>query len=484
MLALQTLGGTRKPRIDGIIAVVTSLFIHLSLRRALLLALAGLALGAGFVHLIPELWLAAQSFIGRGSISEAADNLAQGVTEHGFRWSILGTLLVVSLIVVFGVRHWWMRGILGRSLCFIVLAGILSAGLAAIQILPTVEFASRSGRASPDALEETVAFSLHPLRLVEYVSPAIFGHFFPENSRWFPFSIEERAVWVPTLYCGFIPFALAIASMRFWSGSASTRWLTWMTFFTTWLALGKFGGLMWLLDPSQNALIDPLDVERGTRFYGNSDGLYWLAENTIPGFKQFRYPSKLLVFTSLGMALLAARGMTQIISRKADKWTNRLIGLVAIVGMSIPIVSGLGWFVLAPLVQSSNIHPTSYGPFQSGLATFYFWEAAITSLVMGLSLWIGTRLIRRPFVDLAKLSMSLVLLTAVDVGLANRWLVLTDRQSVIDEKPAALTAIDDYRHQKERPNRIAFIGHDFMNRSDFTATLTPSGFRRRRAGKG
>ena len=457
VLALQTLGGDPQvAQVTGIVAVLYALFIHLPLLRALLLTGCGLGLGAGLIHLYPMLRLAIKPLLEDGSIKEAAVAVVQTGTEQGWILSIVGGLFVVSLMIVGMLHRWWMAGSLGSSLRLIVLAGILSGGLSAIQILPTLEFTSVSGRASPDTVEETVAFSLFPLRLLECISPAVFGQMFPENARWFPFGNVERSIWIPTMYFGFIPFAFAISAMRIRSGSTTTRWLTWLTLMTVLLALGKFGGLRWIYDSTQTAILDPRNVEPGTRFHGNSDGLYWLAESTIPGFRQFRYPAKLLVFSALGMALLAAQGLSQITSLRAEGRSNRILVFLACLGISIPIISGLGWYLLAPIVQAKDIQPSSYGPFNPGLATFQFWRAAITSMVMGSLLLAWLRLIRLRNIDRSKLAIGLVVLTAVDVGVANHWLVLTDKQSIIDEKPAAIAAIEEYRQKQgdTEPYRI------------------------------
>lgn len=469
VLALQTLGGDPQvAQITGLMAVIYSLFVHLSIIRAMTLTLCGLAIGAAIIHLGPFVRDSTRILSTRGTISAVIVEISDDWNEKGTILSAIAVAFLVSSIMIFWMRKSWMKGTLGRTLGSLVLAGTISAGLAAVQIFPTLEFASLSGRSSPDAIEETVAFSLHPLRLLEFTSPALFGHFFPENSRWFPFAEEERSVWIPTLYFGFIPFALSIASMRFWKGPSPHRWLTWMTLITLWLALGRFGGIAWLVDPSQNDLINPIHAERGTRLYGNSDGLYWLAENTIPGFKQFRYPSKLLVFVSLGLALLSGLGLDLLLRRTNERRTHRTALTVALIGISLPIIALSCWFVLAELVQSTRIHATSYGPINPGLATYYFFAAIGTSFVMGIVLLVSLWLLKRDTIDTSKVAMVLLIVTLFDIGLSNQWLVLTDTQSIIDEKPAALVAIEEHRKKK---------GESDLYRIHRTRTYEPTLFR-------
>ncbi|MBX9656795.1 YfhO family protein [bacterium] len=469
VLALQTLGGDPQvAQMTGLIAIVYSLFFHLALIRAMTLTLCGLAMGAAIVHIGPVVRAGMQVLLKKGTISEVIVGISDDWSERGAILSAIALSLCISVAMIIWMRKSWMNGALGQTLGSLVLAGILSAGLAALQILPTLEFASLSGRASPDAIEETVAFSLHPLRLLEFVSPSLFGHFFPENSRWFPFAEEERSVWIPTLYFGFIPFAIAVASMRFWKGPSTQQWLTWMTLITLWLALGRFGGMTWLIDPSQNGLINPIHAERGTRLYGNSDGLYWLAENTIPGFKQFRYPSKLLVFVSLGLALLSGLGLDQLLRRTNELRTHRTALFIASIGISLPIVALVCWFALATFVQSTSVRATSYGPFNAGLATYYFFAAISTSFVMGIALLVSLWLLKRDTIDSSKVAMLLLIITLFDVRLSNQWLVLTDKQSIIDEKPAALAVIEEHREKS---------GETDLYRIHRTRTYEPIRFR-------
>src|SRR5262249_7467441 len=67
-------------------------------------------------------------------------------------------------------------------------------------------------------------------------------------------------------------------------------------------------------DPGMARVLGPPDGEdaaaiRFDRYLRDGDGsFYWALSTALPGFRQFRFPSKLLTFTALALAALAGRG--------------------------------------------------------------------------------------------------------------------------------------------------------------------------------
>ena len=59
---------------------------------------------------------------------------------------------------------------------------------------------------------------------------------------------------------------------------------------------------------------------------------YWWLATLAPGFGSFRFPSKLLVFVSLGMASLAGLGWDRVVSGMG-KYVGRIVA--AVVGLSL-----------------------------------------------------------------------------------------------------------------------------------------------------
>ena len=60
----------------------------------------------------------------------------------------------------------------------------MAVALAAVQVLPVLEFARQSRRVSGERAINSYNFSLDPFRVVELVWPNLFGTNWPENRSW------------------------------------------------------------------------------------------------------------------------------------------------------------------------------------------------------------------------------------------------------------------------------------------------------------
>ncbi len=378
----------------------------------------------------------------------------------------------------------WRQPDMGKSLITLIVAASLAIGVTAIQILPTLEFTSLSGRASPDIPAETVAFSLHPARLAETVWSAAWGSMLPQNSRWFPWAQAERSIWVPNLYAGLVPLLLALASFRIRRGAAIDRWLTSVTLVSLLLAFGKFGDFRWIWDVGAFNALDPLDVERGTRLHGDAAGLYWLAEETIPGFKQFRYPSKLLVFVFWGLAMLAGRGLARWTDDPSDRRTWRLTGFAAVLLLLASLAAPLASMPLREFIQKNATPASGYGPFQLDLAMSHLFISLTAGMVIGglfLLLLITLRL--RPFA-LAYGPSCVLGIVILDLLIAHRSICLTAPQAELDVVPASIEKIREYHKQIIQANSFESIGRDCTNRSSSSETPPPNESPSRSSGNG
>lgn len=460
VLALQVLGGDpQAAELTGIFALGYLAFFHLGAARGFLAVGAMGGLGASMVHILSPLMTATRVAWGhfqdgweQGGV--AADIVAYfqhtlevpGSQTGELRISaVVGVLLsgiagLAGLFVFWRNRHWLRDRTIRHSIRYLILAGVLAFGLSAVQVLPTLEFASRTSRASPDVPEETAAFSLHPARLLEFVFPAAYGRLLPENTRWFPFLASERSVWTPTIYFGLAPLILSLLAMRMRKGSASARWLTWLAILSLWMALGKFGGLAWVWDSERLGAADPL---AGMRQHGSNDGLYWLLENTIPGFAQFRYPSKLLVFTTLALSILGGAGLDQVL--RQDRW--RIVRRAGFALLSTSLLASI--LILATrsrlitVLDSPKHGSNTFGPFNAEAAWWHLLESSLHTGVVVLALFLSIAFgLAFAFRAKSAIAVLVVAVTCLDLGLAHRWLVLTDTQSEIDAKPVVLAEIE------------------------------------------
>src|SRR6516225_1399775 len=59
-------------------------------------------------------------------------------------------------------------------------------------------------------------------------------------------------------------------------------------------------------------------------------GFYWWLTTILPGFRQFRFPGKLLTFTALGLAALAGMGWDGLSSGRTRGLTTVFIMLLSL----------------------------------------------------------------------------------------------------------------------------------------------------------
>jgi len=402
----------------------------------------------------------------------------------------------------------------------------LAGFLAAVQVLPTREanrFSIRAASEAPSTLLEVPGFllgkreslprpdtgrpphwydaligdppppakhaldvyghSFAPWRAIEFVWPNITGRFFPDDRRWGSILGWEPDVWVSSQYLGLWPFLLALAAWRVRRTDPRTRWLSLIALLSFLAAWGLYGP-GWLM-----AAIRESAGERAGRapvqLTGGVGGLYWLLTVLLPGFAGFRYPSKLLVLTSCSLSLLAARGLDALIgthSRNspdpptADKslragWWSSLFAVLAVVSTLLLAVTWLGGDAIRAFLDVRK--PLRNVAFDSGGAVRDIQSAALHLLSLScLALagiwWMGRAQSRppaensRPMGGLQKWPWGLVLLTAVDLAVANSALIHTVDRAKWEEPPALarlVQRVEKERGSAARPVRIARAPH-------------------------
>jgi hypothetical protein len=448
--AIQILGGDpQAAQLTLVFSLVSAAFLQLSWMRASLLLTTALGTGSGIISFTGPIRSALDSFRQTGSWTD----LLAALASSSWQTALHGSLALLCVVTLLNLALRWRHEPAIHSIAMLLLAGVLGIALASIQVLPTLEFTSLSGRSSPDVPTETVAFSLHPARLVEFILPEFWGAQLPVHARWFPWAEQERSIWVPNLYAGLLPFLLAISAISWFAGPPARRWLTWMMLVWLLLSFGKFGDGNWLINPDAFKPISPLDLERGARMHGDSTGLYWLAEQTIPGFRQFRYPSKLLVFIAWGMAMLAGHGVDTLISPSRDR---RLLHVALGLGgflLLAPVAAALGSPWLRRAIESRGTVAGSFGPFQLDAALNQLFLTLVISALFAAATIVLFAIRYKAAKPSRVWIIALTLLTGLDLVIAHRAIPLTIPQSLLDIPPEAITKIDEY-HQRQHPGEI------------------------------
>ena len=215
-------------------------------------------------------------------------------------------LLAILLVMVSAAQSRW-----GAALLRIVIAMILAAGLAAVQLIPAAEMTVMSSRGARRSYESLTTWSLNPLRLPELLVPGFFGRTdaLGDDAYWGARREDTGFPNVLSIYFGVPALLLALLGA---TGSTLTRGLRRLLVVCALLGLALACG----------------------RFLPGFHSLYRLA----PAMAVFRYPIKAIVFSMVPLSLLAAAG--------ADSFARKQrlsIGLVSVVAATALIVIAILW---------------------------------------------------------------------------------------------------------------------------------------------
>jgi len=336
----------------------------------------------------------------------------------------------------------------------LIAAATCAAILAAIQILPSIEWSRHSGRAAfrtPRSIYEipthlkresnsknrgTIAnglfgvpargthhehiyhFSVAPWHLAELVWPNFSGRLFPVNRRWTNAIPAEGRVWTPSLYMGLLPLLLALWCWRLRGGAVHVRLASWMILLAILAALGWYG-VGWLIQEFRYSL---LGVEAGDALIGQPvGGLYWLLVTTFPGYAYFRFPAKLLVIASLGFSVLAAHGFDRLFTTEHKGLRRVVVGLscLSLVAMLATYAITSQWSRWIEAAPKDGL----FGPIDASGSLADLRIAFLHTAVLGVLIWsLLSRILNSNKIKIAPL---LVLLTAVDLAIANGWMLPT-----------------------------------------------------------
>jgi Bacterial membrane protein YfhO len=388
------------------------------------------------------------------------------------RWgstAILSAWVIAGLVVLArGWGRWGKRETAPLSAMLLGLAGsaVLATLISAAQLLPIQEYVSQTGRSAAEGSHDIYPFSLEPIRLVELVWPGVFGTHFAGNRSWLealrPATMMPR-IWVPSLYLGGLTLVLAAGALGYRGGDPRRAWFSTIAVVSILASLGEYTGPLWwarwnsavaervgLHDPAF-----PPTIRADGKLRDGDGGFYWFLATALPGFRMFRFPSKLLAFSALALAVLAGLGWDRLASGEGRKRTVTL----AMVLLTISLL-GLGVVILQrpAIVAALRASPAStlkapVGPFDpSGaydeLRRSLTQGSIVLAIALGLFAWPrqGRRMSSRP----ALLSALALIVTTADLAIANSRLVLTVPQSLLDAKPKVVEIIEAAERESAR----------------------------------
>ena len=205
-----------------------------------------------------------------------------------------------------------------KSLIWLGLALGLALLLAAIQIIPTAEFTTQSARSSGADRYFALSYSFWPWRLITLLMPNFFGN--PAQGNYWGYA----NYWEDHAYLGTLPFLLALIAIWNYYRPSRARSST----------------------PDQKPTEYQYQPHQVTPFFtflipislilamGWNTPIYLWVFDTIPGFGYFQAPSRLLIWYTIAMAVLAGIGAHSFeLNRRSQRGWRRL--LIACVGLTI-----------------------------------------------------------------------------------------------------------------------------------------------------
>ncbi|MCO6458042.1 MAG: YfhO family protein [Pirellulaceae bacterium] len=286
-------------------------------------------------------------------------------------------------------------------------------------------------------------YSIQPWRLVELLWPNIGGKPFPVNRRLLLAWNAAEPDWTPSLYLGLVPVLLGLSAWSLRGSSLRTRWISGWVLLAILASFGWYGP-GWCLRACQGLAAADAGAASQPWLGEPVGGVYWLLVTLLPGYDQFRYPAKWFLFATFGLALLSARGWDRLVRRPcpalrlALAWTVTSALALGIALLMRPTITGWLRSVLA-----DELH----GPLVAEQAG---WDLVLVmlhaTLVGGLGWWLLRQMSRT-----AKLGprVGLLLLTACELAWAQGWLVVTGPADIWRDRPWAAARID--MHAAELP---------------------------------
>jgi len=257
---------------------------------------------------------------------------------------LLGGIWVLFLVVTGArVKNWVNNAWL--SISRYVLAGLLGAGISAIQLIPTAEYLLQSQRSGEYGFAEAMTYSFWPWRFLTLIVPNLFGN--PAAGNYWGYG----NFWEDAVYIGLLPFliAMGVAVRAFLVKTKSDAMNAnrSLIIFLSGIVLASF-----LMALGDNTFIFPL--------------LY----KYVPTFGSFQAPTRFTLWAELSLAVLAGIGVSQLeqVEGRRKYWIRlAAAGCVAVIGGAF-----IGWKFL------SHVKTTFFIPI--GLAGLFGFGTALLIL--------------------------------------------------------------------------------------------------------
>lgn len=233
---------------------------------------------------------------------------------------------------------------------------VLFLGISAIQLLPFLELARLSTRASGFSFAEATTWSLHPKDIIQFFVPDLFGYELRPAEYW------DNQSWLKSLYLGMIPFLLS--AFFFIKKGRMQLCLALLILISLLLAMGRY------------------------------NPLYALFFNYVPLMDRVRYPVRFLFLGVFAISISAGLGYDCLKEgiRKGETTTRRLVyGVLALSFVGALALGLLDLFEgpVSHLMKIKGLGPPHYNDI--GINMHNIRRLVVISIIFGLMLWTFVR---------------------------------------------------------------------------------------------
>jgi hypothetical protein len=249
-----------------------------------------------------------------------------------FVWLTLSLLAIYRFATLIAVGPRGLRA-LARECALLGAIGAGGLGLAAIQVLPTLELANLSNRIAAGwdyAAEGSLPVRLLPHLLLPIAPPA-----------------DVEAFWEYYAYVGTVPFFLMLFGATRFSAQPRALVLVAIAGMSLWFALGS------------NAILFPL---------------LW---RYVPGFGLFREPARALLVLGFAVSLLAAIGLDRLTVRLTPRLATACVLLASVLTLADVVSAALTnrdrLRVPEGTVLKDGVHPRLVAALERDRSWYRFW---------------------------------------------------------------------------------------------------------------
>lgn len=385
-----------------------------------------------------------------------------------------------------------------QAFAIVLTIGSTAILLSAIQILPSMNWASRSVRSNyknprnvreiPEYLSRDdgegwsgvaegffqkpemgthhhhiYQFSVPPWSLIELIWPNVTGKIAPTHRRWASKLPGADRMWQPSIYMGGLTVLLWLSVMFVRNLPAKLRWIRLLLLFFLVGSLGWYG-VGWAVHEFSIGIlgIPPDQIPIGSHV----GGIYWMMSSLLPGYENFRYPAKLFVMASLGISIFAGLGFDRAIEdfAKFKKWIF-VFGFVSLLGL---IAVSIGKTTIVDAISKTQIDPF-FGPIDAAGSWLdirnSFIHAVLVALVGYALFWLASIRTGKDREESenhspqlsefrSRYQFAILFVLGLDVLVANSWMLETTPSKNWSAKSSVADSIENESQNQMMPARF------------------------------